>query len=80
MTPEQKEIVAKSIAEMTDSMTRTAAERDLQKSIVRRIKEETTVEPKIFRRMARVAFKATFTDEKFENEEFEELYQKILVD
>ena len=64
---------------MIDSMTRTAAERDLQKNIVARIKDETTVTPKVFRRMARVAFAANFMEEKQNNEEFENLYEEVSI-
>ena len=79
MTTEEKTLVKKSIQEMIDSMTRTAAERDLQKNIVARIKDETTVTPKVFRRMARVAFAANFMEEKQNNEEFENLYEEVSI-
>lgn len=79
MTTEEKVMVKKSIQEMIDSMTRTAAERDLQKNIVARIKEETTVTPKVFRRMARVAFSANYMEEKQNNEEFENLYEEVSI-
>lgn len=79
MTTEEKTLVKKSIQEMIDSMTRTAAERDLQKNIVARIKDETTVTPKVFRRMARVAFSANFMEEKQNNEEFENLYEEVSI-
>ena len=79
MTTEEKAMVQKSIQEMVDSMTRTAAERDLQKNIVARIKDETTVTPKVFRRMARVAFSANYMEEKQNNEEFENLYEEVSI-
>ena len=78
MTDNEKTIVADAIREMVDSMTRVAAERDLQKEIVTQVKENTTVAPKVFRKMARTAFKANFTEEVAINEEFELLYKQVV--
>ena len=77
MTPDEKKIVQGALGEMTDSMTRVAAERDLQKDIVGKIKDETTITPKVFRKMAKVAFAANFSEEVALHEEFEEVYQEI---
>lgn len=77
MTSDEKKIIQGALGEMTDSMTRVAAERDLQKDIVAKIKEETTITPKVFRKMARVAFAANFSEEVALHEEFEEVYQEI---
>lgn len=78
MTSDEKKIIQNAIDEMTDSMTRIAAEKDLQKEIVAKIKEETTLSPRIFRKMARVAFKANFSEEVAVNEEFAEMYQEVI--
>ena len=78
MNTEEKAIVRGAITEMVDSMTRQAAERDLQKEIVAKVKEETTVSPKVFRKMARVAFNANFVEEVATHEEFESLYEEIV--
>jgi len=77
MTSDEKKIVQGALSEMCDSFTRTAAERDLQKEIVSKIKEETTITPRVFRKMAKVAFAANFSEEVALHEEFEELYQEI---
>ena len=77
MTSDEKKIIQGALGEMTDSMTRVAAERDLQKDIVAKIKDETTITPKVFRKMARVAFAANFSEEVALHEEFEEVYQEI---
>ena len=78
MNTDEKKVVRDAIEEFVDSLTRAAAEKDLQKEIVAKIKEETTVSPKVFRKMAKVAFKANFSEEVAVNEEFEEAYQEII--
>ena len=78
MIEAERKVVQGALEEMMDSMTRVAAEKDLQKEIVDKVKEETTVTPKVFRKMARVAFKANFAEEVQTHEEFEELYQEII--
>lgn len=78
MIEQEKKVIQGAISEMIDSMTRQAAEKDLQKEIVSKIKEETTVSPKIFRKLAKVAFAANFAEEVAVHSEFEEIYQEIL--
>lgn len=78
MIDAEKKIVQDALEEMINSMTRIAAERDLMKEIIANVKEKTEVPPKIFRRMAKVAFKANFSQEVSENEEFQEMYEQIV--
>ena len=78
MTPDEKKLIRGAIEEMIDSLTRADAERSLQKEIVGRIKEETTITPRVFRRMARVAFKSNFSEEAALNDEFESTYESVL--
>jgi len=78
MIDAERKVIQGALQEMMDSMTRVAAERDLQKEIIAKVKEETTVSPKVFRKMAKVAFKANFAEEVQTHEEFEELYQEII--
>lgn len=75
--PEEQKIIKDCLQEMVDSMIRVSAERDLMKEIVARVKEETTVKPKIFRRMAKVQFAANFSEVVAEDEEFVEMYEKL---
>ena len=75
--PEEQKIIQNCLNEMVDSMIRIAAERDLMKEIVGRVKEETTIKPKIFRRMAKVQFASNFSEVVAEDEEFVELYEKL---
>lgn len=75
--PEEQKIVKDCLNEMVDSMIRISAERDLIKEIVARIKEETTVKPKVFRRMAKTQYQSNFSEVVAEDEEFVELYERL---
>ena len=78
MTNEEKITIQKSITNMVDSMTRVAAERDLQKEIVKEVKDGTTITPRVFRKMARTAYRANFSEEVAVHEEFEQLYTELM--
>lgn len=75
--PEEQKVIKDCLQEMVDSMIRVSAERELMKEIVARVKEETTVKPKIFRRMAKVQFASNFSEVVAEDEEFVEVYEKL---
>ena len=78
MTDQEKEIIKKAMQEMVDSMTRVSAERELCKEITARIKDETTITPRVFRKMAKVAFQSNFNEEVATHEEFEQLYVELM--
>ena len=78
MTQDEKKIIRDTLDEFVDSLTRVAAEKDLQKEMTARIKEETTIAPRVFRKMAKVAFASNFSEEVALHEEFEETYQEII--
>ena len=75
LTTQNKDKLRKSITEIADSLTRIAAERDLQKEIIKKISEELSIDKKIIRRMAKVYFNANFAQEVELDEEFEETYR-----
>jgi hypothetical protein len=75
LTTQNKDKLRKAIIEIADSLTRIAAERDLQKEIIKKTSEELTIDKKIIRRMAKVYFNANFTQEVELDEEFEETYR-----
>ena len=66
------------IQELNDSMTRVAAERELQKDTIAKVFEELGVDKKLVRRMAKVYYKANYSQEVEENENFEKFYTKVL--
>lgn len=65
------------IIELSDSMTRAAAERELQKNTLEEISESLDLDKKLVRKMARVYYKSTFQQEKDAAEEFEAAYEEI---
>jgi len=75
LTTQNKDKLRKAVIEIADSLTRIAAERDLQKEIIKKTSEELTIDKKIIRRMAKVYFNANFTQEVELDEEFEETYR-----
>lgn len=75
LTTQNKDKLRKAVIEISDSLTRIAAERDLQKEIIKKTSEELSIDKKIIRRMAKVYFNANFTQEVELDEEFEETYR-----
>ncbi|MEX0595084.1 MAG: hypothetical protein WD512_01200 [Candidatus Paceibacterota bacterium] len=73
-----KEKVKKVIIAVSDSYTRMDAEKDLIKDALNTISEETGVQKKILRKMARTYHKASFNEETEEFETFENMYESIL--
>lgn len=76
--PESIKAINKALQEMSNSMTRIEAERDLMKDIIHSINEDHNVDKKQFRRMAKVYHKRNFTTEVQEHEEFETLYEAVV--
>jgi len=74
----QKTELKNAIREMNDSMTRVASERDFQKETLTSISDKTGVDKKIIRRMAKVYFKANYSEEQEENRQFEEFYDAVM--
>lgn len=77
LTSEDIAKVAKALGVINDSMTRVAAERDLIKDTVAKISTETGIEKKLFRRMAKCHFKASFDMDVTEDKDFESLYETV---
>ncbi len=78
LTESQKKELKEVIQQLNDSMTRVAAERDFQKDSVNSISDKTGVDKKIIRRMAKVYFKANYSQEQEENRNFEEFYDGVM--
>jgi hypothetical protein len=73
-----KKRVKDAVLEMNDSMTRIAAERDLQKDTLARMEDQLGIDKKMLRRMARVYFKSNYAQEQDENRNFEEMYDGVM--
>ena len=77
LTIDEKKIVKKALSEMCDSMTRVEAERDLMKNIVANVKENTTLTPKVFRKLARTAYKDNIDEERETFAEFDMVFEEL---
>ena len=78
LTDAQRKELKEAIVQMNDSMTRIASERDYQKETINTINDKTGVDKKIIRRMAKVYFKANYSQEQEENRNFEEFYDGVM--
>ena len=78
LSVEDRKKLRNAVQEMSDSMTRIAAERDLQKEILSKIHEDLSLDKKVVRRLAKVYHKANFKDEVEQNDAFETSYNEVL--
>jgi len=78
LSVEDRKKLRNAVQEMSDSMTRIAAERDLQKEILSKIHEDLFLDKKVVRRLAKVYHKANFKDEVEQNDAFETFYNEVL--
>lgn len=77
-SPEDKKKIKSSIVEISNSMTRMDAERDLIKEIVNEMHETFDIPKKTIKRMARIYHKQNFHTEQQEMEELGELYVTVV--
>ena len=75
--PNDRKAIFDCMKEISNSMTRMDAERDLIKQAIEDICEEQNLSKKTFRRMAKVYHRQNFKQELEEHEEFETLYETI---
>lgn len=66
------------VTEISSSILRTESERELQKDICAKIKDEVGLDPKYLKKLATVYHKQTFVNVQEENEGFETLYEEIV--
>ena len=76
--PEVLKAIEKALQELSNSMTRQEAERDLIKDIITNLCDDHSLDKKIIRKMARVYHKRSYTTEVQEHEEFEVLYENVI--
>ena len=77
LTPEQKNELHKAIREISDSMTRTEAERDLIKEIVKDQSDQLQIPKKVISKIAKTFHRQNLAHEVADHEEFVELYEKV---
>jgi hypothetical protein len=77
--PADRKKVFDAITEISNSMTRISAERDFIKDAVASVSDKFQIPKKIVAKMARVYHKQSFNAESEQNEEFESLYEEVVV-
>lgn len=77
LTPEQKKDLQNAIREISNSMVRTEAERDLIKDIVKTQSDNLQIPKKIINKIAKTFHKQSLHQEVADHEDFVELYEKV---
>jgi hypothetical protein len=77
LTPNDRLKLESALKDMSASMARQEAERDMQKNIIGDICDELNLAKKVFRKLAKVYHKQNFDDEVATHEEFEKLYETV---
>lgn len=76
--PADKKRIKDALFEISGSLTRMDAERELIKDIINDLADNFEMNKKTVRKIARAYHKQNFTQEVADSEEFQELYQSIL--
>jgi hypothetical protein len=77
LTPEQKKDLQGAIQEISNSMIRTEAERDLIREIVKEQSDTLQIPKKVIAKIAKTYHKQNLAQEVADHEDFVELYEKI---
>lgn len=77
LSPEDKKKLVNALKEMSASMTRVEAERDLQKNLKKDICSELDLSKKVFSKLAKTYHKGNFPEEREVHTEFETLYETV---
>ena len=77
LTPEQKKDLQGAIQEISNSMIRTEAERDLIRDIVKEQSDTLQIPKKVISKIAKTYHKQNLAQEVADHEDFVELYEKI---
>lgn len=77
-SPTDRIKIKKMLGEISGSMTRMEAERDLIRETIKAMSDEFQLPKKTLSRMAKVYHKQNYTQEVAEHEEFEDLYELIV--
>lgn len=77
LTPEQKKDLQGAIQEISNSMLRSEAERDLVKEIVKEQSDQLQIPKKVISKIAKTYHKQNLAQEVADHEDFVELYEKV---
>lgn len=76
--PEDRKKIKNALVEISNSMSRIEAEKDLIKNIVTDLADNFEIDKKHINTMAKIYHKQNFSEERTKNEEFEVLYLSIV--
>ena len=78
LTPAHKDKLKKALKVIDESMTRNDAEKDLIKGEIDAVAEETGLDKKIIRRLAKTYHKRNFPEVQAEDQDFEAIYETVV--
>jgi hypothetical protein len=78
LDPNDKLKLLGALKDMSMSMTRVEAEKDLQKNLKNDICKELDLNKKVFSKLVKTYHKQNFADEVADHQEFENLYEEIV--
>lgn len=77
MTPVDKAKILGMLQEISNSLTRVEAERDLIKEILDRLQDECEIPKKLGRKLAKVYHKRSFEEEVAQQNDFVDIYEQV---
>ena len=77
-SPEDRKKIKDAVQEISNSLTRMEAERDLVREIIKEVSDNHKIPRKIISKIAKTYHKQNLTQEVAEHEEFVELYETIV--
>lgn len=76
-SPEDKKKIRQALQEISDSLTRMEAERDLIKDILQTVEDNYKIKKKYTRRLAKVYHKQNFNQVQQDQQDLETLYESV---
>lgn len=76
-SPEDKKKIRQALQEISDSLTRMEAERDLIKDILQTVEDKYKIKKKYTRRLAKVFHKQNFNQVQQDQQDLETLYESV---
>ena len=76
-SPEDKKKIRQALQEISDSLTRIEAERDLIKDILQTVEDNYKIKKKYTRRLAKVFHKQNFNQVQQDQQDLETLYESV---
>jgi len=77
MSPTDKAKILGMLQEISNSLTRVEAERDLIKEILDRLQDECEIPKKLGRKLAKVYHKRSFEEEVAQQNDFVDMYEQV---